>query len=109
VVWWKPAIEVQVKTGDVTSLVALKRNGEIALVDDKGRELEKFKVPYGATIHTPAGTKVKKGQILVEWDPHRVPILAEKTGIVRFKDIDVGETVREEASKQGRVRELIVI
>ena len=101
--------EVEVKAGEVTTIIALKRNGEIALMDDKGRELEKFKVPYGATIKTPHGTKVKKGQVLVEWDPHRIPILAEKSGVVRFKDIEVGETVREEASKTGRVRELIVI
>jgi DNA-directed RNA polymerase subunit beta' len=101
--------EVEVKVGDVTSIITLKRNGEIGLLDDKGRELEKYKIPYGATIKFPAGTKVKKGQILVEWDPHRVPILAEKTGIVKFKDIDVGETVREEAGKGGQQRELIVI
>jgi len=66
-------------------------------------------VPYGATIKVPTSTKVKKGQILVEWEAHRIPILAEKSGIVRFKDIEVGETVRLEGSKTGRVSELIVI
>jgi DNA-directed RNA polymerase subunit beta' len=101
--------EVEVVTGETSSLIALKRNGELAILDDRGRELEKYKVPYGAVIRTPNGTKVKKGQILVEWDPHRVPILAEKSGIVRFKDIEIGETVREEAAKGGRQRELMVI
>src|SRR4030095_11788828 len=72
--------EVQVKVGDATLLTALKRNGEIAVMDDKGRELEKYKGPYGATIKTPTGTKVKKGQVLVEWEAHRIPILAEKSG-----------------------------
>ncbi|HRP63966.1 MAG TPA: DNA-directed RNA polymerase subunit beta', partial [Phycisphaerales bacterium] len=101
--------EVEIETPDGKALIALKRNGEIAIMDDKGRELEKSKVPYGAVIKVARGEKVKKGQILVEWDPHRAPILAEKSGIVRFKDIEIGVTVREEAAKGARASELIVI
>jgi DNA-directed RNA polymerase subunit beta' len=83
-------------------LVALKRSGEIAVLDAKGRELEKQKVPYGAYILVQPGEEVKRGQQLVKWDPHRVPILAEKEGKVRYVDIEVGETVREEDAGQGR-------
>jgi DNA-directed RNA polymerase subunit beta' len=101
-------VEVDLPDGG-TALTALKRNGELAIVDDKGRELEKYKVPYGATIHAKPGETIRKGQLLVEWDPHRTPILAEKSGVVKFKDIEVGVTVREEASKGGREGELIVI
>ncbi|MFA7237808.1 MAG: DNA-directed RNA polymerase subunit beta' [Phycisphaeraceae bacterium] len=77
-------------------LTALKRNGEIVLLDPKGRELEKYKVPYGAILMVKPGVTAKKGQLLVSWDPHRVPILAEKSGVVRFEDIQLGETVRLE-------------
>ncbi|MFP4145743.1 MAG: DNA-directed RNA polymerase subunit beta', partial [Phycisphaeraceae bacterium] len=77
-------------------LVTLKRNGEIAILDDKKRELEKYKLQYGSYILVKPGTKVRKGQVLVKWDPHRTPILAEKAGKVRFQDIELGETVREE-------------
>ncbi len=101
--------EVEVKTEDGSYFTALKRNGEVAVMDDKGRELEKYKVPYGAVIHVRPGEKVKKGQLMVEWDPHRTPILAEKSGTVKFKDIEIGETVREEAAKGGRQAELMVI
>jgi DNA-directed RNA polymerase subunit beta' len=101
--------DVQVQSEEGTLVIALKRNGELALLDEKGRELEKYKVPYGAEIKTRTGEKVKKGQLLVQWDPHRTPILAEKDGVVRFKDIDSGETVREEVGKGGTVKELIVI
>ncbi len=100
--------EVEVDIGDRVILTALKRNAELALLDDRKRELEKFKVPYGSEFKVKPGTKVKKGQILVEWDPHRTPILAEKTGIIRFKDIVFDETVRQEQSKSGET-ELIVI
>ncbi len=90
------------------SLVALKRNGEIAIVDAKGRELEKHKVPYGAYILFKEGDDVKKGDKFVRWDPHRVPILAEKAGIVKYVDIEIGETVREEDAGQGK-KALVVI
>jgi DNA-directed RNA polymerase subunit beta' len=99
---------VEVEIDGQMLLTALKRNGEIAVLDEKGRELEKYLIPYGSLIRVRSGEKVRKGQILVEWDPHRTPILAEKGGSVRFKDIVVGETVREEPIKGGRA-ELIII
>ncbi|MBL0926644.1 MAG: DNA-directed RNA polymerase subunit beta' [Phycisphaerales bacterium] len=89
-------------------LVVLKRNGEIAVLDAKGRELEKYKVPYGSYIMARDGDEVRKGQLLCKWDPHRVPILAEKDGTVRFKDIEINETVREEDAGQGQ-KALVVI
>jgi len=82
-------------------LVALKRNGEIAILDAKGREKEKYKVPYGATLMVADGEKVKARQQLVVWDPHITPILAEKGGIVRYEDIEEGETVRMEEERKG--------
>jgi len=100
--------EVEIELDGGKGLTSLKRNGELAILDDKGRELEKYKIPYGAGIKVFPGDKVKKGDLLVEWDPHRTPILAEKSGVVRFKDIIEGETVRFEAGKGG-VMERIVI
>src|SRR3954447_26495704 len=85
----------------VTRLVALKRNGEIAVVDAKGRELEKYRVPYGSTVMVNNGDKVKPRQQLVVWDPHITPILAEKAGIVRYEDIEEGETARLEEERKG--------
>ena len=82
--------------------VALKRNGEIALLDDKDRELDKFKVPYGAVIRVADGEQVKAGAMLFEWDPHRTPILAEVSGIIRFVDIIEGETIRLEEERKGQ-------
>jgi DNA-directed RNA polymerase subunit beta' len=90
-------------------LVALKRNGEIAILDAKGRELEKYKVPYGAFILVQPGAEVKKGEKLVRWDPHRTPILAEKAGVVKYQDIEVGETVREEEAKGTKGKALVVV
>ncbi|MEE9295531.1 MAG: DNA-directed RNA polymerase subunit beta', partial [Phycisphaerae bacterium] len=82
-------------------VVALKRNGEIAIHDDKNRELERYKVPYGAEILIANGKKISSGTPLVVWDPHLTPILAEVRGFVRFQDIAEGETVRLEQERAG--------
>ena len=82
-------------------LVALKRNGEIVILDLKGREIEKYKVPYGSTVLAADGEKVKPRQQLVVWDPHITPILAEKGGIIRYEDIEEGETARFEEERKG--------
>ena len=89
-------------------LVALKRTGEIALLDPKGREIEKYKVPYAAHILIEPGQTVKPAETLLAWDPHRVPILAEKTGTARFVDIEIGETVREEDAGRGQTALLVI-
>jgi DNA-directed RNA polymerase subunit beta' len=90
-------------------IVALKRNGEILIVDDKERELDKFKVPYGATIFAKDGQKVKEGDVLFEWDPHRTPILAEVHGLIRFVDVIEGETIRVEEERKGQAGKPVVI
>jgi DNA-directed RNA polymerase subunit beta' len=82
-------------------LVALKRNGEIAILDVKGREIEKYKVPYGSSVLVADGEKVKPRQQLVVWDAHITPILAEKGGTVQYEDIEEGETVRLEEERKG--------
>ena len=93
---------VQVKDAEgTTHLVALKRNGEVAILDAKGREIEKYKVPYGANVMVGDGEKVKPRQQLVVWDAHITPILAEKGGTVQYEDIEEGETVRLEAERKG--------
>ncbi len=89
-------------------LVALKRNSEIAILDEKGRELEKYKVPYGAFFSVKPGEKVKRGQVLVDWDPHRTPILAEKNGKVQYVDLIMGETYREEDAGRGNKAKVVI-
>ncbi len=103
------AVEDPMSRGKKKEFIVLKRQGQIAIVDEKDRELEKFKVSYGSRIVLADGAKVKPGQKMVWWDPHRLPILAEADGMVRFQDIKEGETVRmEECAKRNGSR-LVVI
>ncbi|MHC4527690.1 MAG: DNA-directed RNA polymerase subunit beta', partial [Planctomycetota bacterium] len=90
-------------------MVALKRNGEIAILDSKKRELDRFKVPYGATVLAKDGAKVGLGDVLFQWDPHRTPILAEVKGLIRFVDILEGETIRVEEERVGQLGKPVVI
>ncbi len=89
--------------------VVLKRNGEIILVDEKNRELETFKVAYGALVHITENQAVKAGTRLFSWDPHRVPILAEAPGVIRFVDIVENETIRIEEERKGQKGRPVVI
>jgi DNA-directed RNA polymerase subunit beta' len=102
------AVSVEREDG-VTVVIALKRNGEILILDAKDRELDRFKVPYGGIILAKDGSKIKVGTPLFEWDPHRIPILAEVSGIVRFVDIVEGETIKIEEERKGQIGKPIVI
>ncbi|MBN1942238.1 MAG: DNA-directed RNA polymerase subunit beta' [Phycisphaerae bacterium] len=96
--------------GKSKSWVALKRQGEVAILDEKNRELEKYKISYGSHLVVADGQKVQAGQRICWWDPHRTPILAEAGGVVRFQDIKEGETVRvEEGAKGGGGSRYVVI
>ena len=88
--------------------VVLTRNGEISLVDNRGREVESYPVPTGAMLMVEEGDSVKEGQILCEWNPYSIPILSEVKGRVRFEDVVEGETMRIEREASGNVRMLIV-
>lgn len=96
-----------VKTEEGKDIV-LTRNGEIAILDPKGREIEKYEVPTGATLLVEENQEVRAGQVLCQWNPHTIPILAEVSGKVRFEDIVEGDTMRMERDPSGHVRKLIV-
>ena len=102
------AVEIKQPEGKSTT-VALKRNGEIVVLDAKDRELDRFKVPYGATVLVEDGQKVKAGLPLFIWDPHRTPILAEVAGLIRFVDVIEGETIGIEEERKGQAGKPVVI
>ena len=79
--------------------VAMNRNGSVAVVDEKGRERERYAVVYGARIKVKDGDPVQLGQIVAEWDPFTFSILTEVGGTVKFKDMHVGTTLHEEVDE----------
>jgi DNA-directed RNA polymerase subunit beta' len=88
--------------------VSLDRNGVLIIVDDKGRELERYSVPLGAVLPLTDGSRVKTGDVLAAWDPHSIPIFADRAGRVRFEDIVEGKTMKRETDAAGIERKFIV-
>jgi DNA-directed RNA polymerase subunit beta' len=74
-------------------LVTTSRSGEIGLVDEFGRERERYKIPYGATVTVNEHDSVAAGQIVAQWDPHTHPVVTEVAGFIKFQDFIDGVTV----------------
>ncbi|MCL1498216.1 DNA-directed RNA polymerase subunit beta' [Xanthomonas nasturtii] len=81
------------------ALVAVSRSGELSVLDGHGRERERYKLPYGATITAKDGDAVKAGQGVANWDPHNHPIVSEVAGFIRFIDFVDGVTVIEKTDE----------
>ncbi|HEY4582865.1 MAG TPA: DNA-directed RNA polymerase subunit beta', partial [Lysobacter sp.] len=80
-------------------LVAVSRSGELSVLDPHGRERERYKLPYGATITVRDGAEIKAGQQVANWDPHNHPIVSEVAGFIRFIDFVDGVTVTEKTDE----------
>jgi len=89
--------------------VALGRRGELILVDDKGREIERYGVPGGAVVPVADGEKVSARKVLATWDPHMVPILSEVAGKVRYEDIIEEVTMRKEMDPNTGFERKVII
>ena len=81
------------------SLVAVSRSGELSLLDSVGRERERYKVPYGATIRVQDEASVSAGDIVANWDPHTHPIITEVAGTVKFSGMDEGVTIKRQTDE----------
>ncbi len=90
-------------------LIVMNRNGEIAILDDNGRERRRYSVIYGAKLRVKDGQKVKEGEMLAEWDPYSIPVLTEVSGRVKFGDIIEGTTMQEQVDEfTGLSRKVII-
>jgi DNA-directed RNA polymerase subunit beta' len=76
--------------------IVLNRNGEILLLDEKDREIDRYSIPTGATILIEEGKMAEAGASLCTWDPHHVPIITEFDGKVRYEDLVEGKTLKIE-------------
>jgi DNA-directed RNA polymerase subunit beta' len=91
------------------SLVAMNRNGEVVIVDESGRERERYGVVYGAKLLVADGSAVGPATLLAEWDPYAMPIVAEVGGTVKFGDILEGVTMSEQLDEVTGLSRKVVI
>src|SRR5271168_278324 len=101
-------IDLKVVEGRNKQLVSMNRSGLIAVVDEKGREKERYHVVYGARLKVEDGEPVTIGQILAEWDPYTFSILTETGGAVQFKDLQSGVTIEEQVDEVTGLSQLVV-
>ncbi|MBX9345835.1 DNA-directed RNA polymerase subunit beta' [Chromobacterium vaccinii] len=90
-------------------LIVITRSGEVVIHDDMGRERERHKVPYGATLMVTDGLQIKAGAVLATWDPHTRPIITEYAGRVKFENVEEGNTVAKQTDEVTGLSTLVVI
>ncbi|BEV72378.1 MULTISPECIES: DNA-directed RNA polymerase subunit beta' [unclassified Paludibacterium] len=90
-------------------LIVITRSGEVVIHDDIGRERERHKVPYGATLLVTDGLVIKAGHVLATWDPHTRPIITEYAGRVKFENVEEGTTVAKQVDEVTGLSTLVVI
>jgi DNA-directed RNA polymerase subunit beta' len=89
--------------------VVLNKNGQVAIYNSEGRELERYPIVVGAEITVADGGKVKKGDTFVQWDPYNVPVLSEVGGKIKFHDIIEGVTMRKELDEATGLMGTVII
>src|SRR5258708_32058302 len=101
-------IGIQTVRSKAGELIAMNRSGIMAVVDDKGREKERYPANYGARVLVEDGAPVKSNQILLEWDAYTFSILTEVSGTVHFKDLIDGLTLQERVDEVTGMSQLVV-
>ena len=91
------------------NLVAVSRSGEVSVIDEHGRERERYKIPYGSVSVVKEGDRAKAGQVIVTWDPHTHPVVTEVQGYARLVDFIEGVTVREQSDEVTGLSSMVVI
>ncbi len=89
--------------------MAVSRSGELAVLDENGRERERYKLPYGAVLGVDDGDAVKAGQTVANWDPHTHPVITEVAGTVRFDDAVDGVTVQTQVDETTGLSSIVVM
>lgn len=81
--------------------MVLGKSCQVGIVDEQGREREKYVLPSGARLLVDEGQEIKKGTPLAEWDPYMEPFIVDVSGVIKFKDIIEGKTVQEDRTSKA--------
>jgi DNA-directed RNA polymerase subunit beta' len=90
-------------------LIAMGRNMQVVITDNKGQERAGYRITYGARLKVDEGATVKRGERIAEWNPNALPVLTDVEGIVKYEDLVFGVTVREVSDEKTGVSNKVVI
>jgi DNA-directed RNA polymerase subunit beta' len=115
------ANNVQVKMGGKTKLhnmkllqhhsgkfIIVSRSGEFAVVDEHGRERERYKIPFGAELSVADGARIEAGQIVANWDPHSHPVITEVAGKIKFIDMVENVTMNRQTDDMTGLSSIVI-
>ena len=100
---------IKTVTHESSNLVAISRSGEVSIVDDFGRERERYKLPYGAILTVRDNMKVESGQIIASWDPHTHPVISEVSGNLQFVSLIEGLTMNRQTDELTGLSNIVVM
>ncbi len=101
--------DFKVITNRAGELISMKRGkSELALLDEREREVARYTIVYGAHVHVKDGQKVKEDDMLATWDPFTFAILTEVSGTIKFQDLKEGKTLEEDIDKVSGQKRLVV-
>jgi DNA-directed RNA polymerase subunit beta' len=89
--------------------VAVSRSGEVTIVDEIGRERERYRVPYGANLLAHDGAAVQGGQMVANWDPHMHPVITEVAGYARLVEVVDGVSVQQQVDEVTGLAAMVVM
>jgi DNA-directed RNA polymerase subunit beta' len=89
--------------------IVISRSGEVLITDDHGRERERHKVPYGATLMSRTAWSSKPAPPLATWDPLTRPIITEYAGTIKFENVEEGVTVARQVDEVTGLSTLVAI
>ena len=100
---------IKTVTHENSNLVAVSRSGEVTILDELGRERERYKLPYGAVLSVHDESKVEAGEVIATWDPHTHPVISEVSGRLKFVDLVEGITMNRQTDELTGLSNIVVI
>ncbi len=99
---------IKVVKNDSGNFVTVSRSGELCVIDQHGRDRERYKLPYGAVLSVAEGSEVSPGQSVANWDPHTHPIITEVAGVVNFVDMIDGVTMNRQTDEVTGLSSIVI-
>lgn len=99
---------IKVVKNDAGNYVTVSRSGELSIIDEHGRDRERYKLPYGAVLTVGDGNEVQSGQTVANWDPHTHPIITEVAGVINFVDMIEGVTVHRQTDEVTGLSSIVI-
>ncbi|HEU5280538.1 MAG TPA: DNA-directed RNA polymerase subunit beta' [Gammaproteobacteria bacterium] len=88
--------------------IVVSRSGSLAVLDDHGRERERYKLPYGAELTVKDESRADAGQVVATWDPHSHPVITEVAGNIKFVDLIDGSTMHRQTDELTGLTSIVV-